>query len=237
MEISFIWFDLGYTLVYRRREEIYQKVLEEIGIKRSLHEIEKAYHLTDKLFMREYPGILGKEPAAFMPWYLGVLNYYLNLRVNLYEVSYRIDQCEKNFPQKWIAFDHVHHVLRELKGRSFRLGIISNWDHTARKVIEANGLAPYFEQIIISAEVGYEKPDPQIFQLAMEKAGVTAEECLYIGDNYYDDVMGCNQVGMESFLINRFGSLGIEEIDHHTIIKDISEILPVLKKGKRVMGA
>ena len=105
------------------------------------------------------------------------------------------------------------------------MGVISNWDWTARDVLTAAGLIDYFDHLIISCEVDYIKPDSRIFDLALQTAGVNAGECVYIGDNYYDDAVGCRRVGMDALIINRFGFLGIEEIDNCKIIHHITEIL------------
>ncbi len=72
MNISFVWFDIGYTLLYMQRETTYQKALREFGIDVPLEDIEIEFHLTDKLFMREYPGFFLTTPGSIharLPWY------------------------------------------------------------------------------------------------------------------------------------------------------------------------
>ena len=119
-------------------------------------------------------------------------------------------------------------MLDALKQKSIGLGIISNWDCTARGILSAAGLIDYFDHIIISCEVDCSKPDPAIFNLAFQKAAVSARDCIYIGDNYYDDAVGSQKVGMPALIINRFGSLGVEEIKDCPVISDISEIFNFL---------
>lgn len=211
MTLSFIWFDLGYTLVYQEREPVYRQFLLERGIDLPLAQIELAYHQTDKLFMRDYPGALGKERHSFYPWYLGVLNYKLGLHFPLQEQYARLTELQGG-QTVWRAYPFAKEVLRTLKERSLGIGLISNWDGTARAVLEETGLLPYFDHIIVSSEVHIEKPDEAIFRRALEEAGVPAQACLYVGDNYYDDVVGSAKVGMKSLLINRFGTFGIEEL-------------------------
>jgi len=98
------------------------------------------------------------------------------------------------------------------------MGIISNWDHSARGLLAAHGLTGFFDPIVISSEVGCEKPSERIFRIALEKAGVPAERCLYVGDNYYDDAVGCRKVGMRPLILNPYGRLGIEEIEDCPLI-------------------
>ena len=75
MNISFVWFDIGYTLLRMQREITYQKALLKFGINFRLADLEKEFHLTDKLLMREYPGFLLQPPEVVMPALLGMLNY------------------------------------------------------------------------------------------------------------------------------------------------------------------
>ena len=80
---KYIWFDLGYTLLRLKREENFQKILADLGFSISTMEIGKAFHLTDKLFMREYPGVLGKSREFYMPMFLGNVIYTLGLRTDI----------------------------------------------------------------------------------------------------------------------------------------------------------
>jgi putative hydrolase of the HAD superfamily len=223
-EKTFLWFDIGYTLLYNLREPTYCQVLKEFGADVTEHDLVHAFHWVDKIFMREYPGVLGKDPRTYTPWYLGVLNYHLGLRLNLCKVFSRWRELQDATADYWRAFDFAPLVLERLRRKGLRLGVISNWDPSARSTLARQGLADYFEHIVISSEVGCEKPDEAIFRLALEKAGVSASDCLYVGDNYYDDAVGSMKVGMSSVIINRFERRGIGEIDGHPIIRDIREL-------------
>ena len=76
--------------------------------------------------------------------------------------------------------------------------LISNWDPSCRSVLEQNGLTPYLDPILVSSEVGVEKPDRRIFEKALELSGEDPRECLYVGDNYYDDGVGALKWGWRS---------------------------------------
>lgn len=229
MKVSFVWFDMGYTLLYMQRETTYQQALRDFGVHAPIDVIEKEFHLTDKLFMREYPGIFLKSRDAYMPWFLGIMNYRLGLHLNLYEIDAHWEEIKRKTKDYWLAIDGVHQVLDELKRKSIGLGIISNWDQTARDTLSRTGLSNYFNHFVISEEVGYTKPNPEIFEIALKKAGVHAGECLYVGDNYYDDVLGSRKVGMKALMVNRFGNLGVEEVEDCIIINHISQILEILQ--------
>jgi putative hydrolase of the HAD superfamily len=225
LKISFVWFDIGYTLLYMQRETTYQKALREFNIDVPLEDIEKEFHLTDKLFMREYPGFFLNPREVFMPAYLGIMNYRMGLSVNVCELDASWEAIKKEVHNYWLPFKGVEEVLQELKRRSIQLGVISNWDCTARDILSRAGLTEYFDHLVISCEVDCSKPDARIFKLALEKASVEPDRCIYVGDNYYDDCLGSRKVGMNPLIINRFGSLGVEEIDDCPVIHQLSDIL------------
>lgn len=233
MTPSFIWFDLGYTLVYRQRETVYQRFLEEEGIRISLEQLEKAYHLADKTFMRDYPGALGKEWNTFFPWYLGVLNFRLGLRFDLQRQAKRMQEIAVTAPDEWAAFPFAVTVLETLRRRNIGTGLISNWDRSARDVLEAAGLAGHLDTVVISSEIGLEKPGREIFLYAVRQAGVSPQDCWHVGDNYYDDVVGSLRAGMQPVLINRFGREGIEELEFDPVIPSVEAIPQLLTKQQK----
>ena len=62
-----------------------------------------------------------------------------------------------------------------------------------------------FEFVIDSGEVGVEKPDPRIFQIALERMGVSAADALYVGDLYEVDVVGARAAGLDVVLLDPSG--------------------------------
>jgi putative hydrolase of the HAD superfamily len=211
-----------------QRETTYQQALKNFGIEVPLEDIKKEFHLTDKLFMREYPGFFLEPRQVFMPTYLGLVNYHLRISVNVCELNAHWEAIKAGMDNYWLPYKGIGAVLDALSQKSIGVGIISNWDCTARDVLTATGLIDYFDPIIISCEVDCSKPDPAIFNLALKTAAVNARDCLYVGDNYYDDALGSKKVGMTALIINRYGSLGVEEIKDCPIISDISDIFNFL---------
>lgn len=237
MTIKYIWFDLGYTLVYSKREKRLQDILLKIDKYIDISEIEMAYHLTDKFFMREHRGLLCQAKEKFMPLYLEKLLDTLHVELN--EMKYlntllSMEYTKESSVTEWVAYDSVTSILSALKCNSIKVGLISNWDNTSRSVLKQNNLEDIFHDIIISSEVGYEKPSKEIFTFALNKAKVHPDECLFVGDNYYDDVVGSNKVKMKALLINPYGKIGIEELNYSEIISNISELLRFLEKNYNI---
>ena len=114
---------------------------------------------------------------------------------------------------------------------AYSVALVSNFDHgpTARLIVERDGAAPYFHQIVISDDHGWRKPHPKIFTDTLELLQVAAREALFVGDSPYDDVMGAKQAGLDSAWVNAAGMAlpqGIPGPDY--MVRAISELEPIL---------
>lgn len=99
-------------------------------------------------------------------------------------------------------FPHSHEVLSWLKER-YRLFIITNgFSEVQYKKIQNSGLEKYFEGIITSEQAGVQKPHGEIFRYALQKAGVTPEESLMIGDDLEGDIQGAQALGLDQVYFN-----------------------------------
>ncbi|MCJ7596432.1 MAG: HAD family hydrolase, partial [Desulfobacterales bacterium] len=86
-------------------------------------------------------------------------------------------------------------TLRE----SYRLGLLSNFTHgpAARAIIDRMGLAPFFDVVLISGELGFRKPHALPFLRLMEDLGVENDEIFYIGDDPEPDISGARNAGLQ----------------------------------------
>lgn len=105
-------------------------------------------------------------------------------------------------PGVWAAFPEVESMLERLRPH-YRMAVVSNFDRRLHRVLKNLGLADYFETLIVSSEIGAEKPHPRIFHAAMEKLAVTPDRVLHVGDDAVRDAEGAGKVGMRTFLVNR----------------------------------
>ena len=81
---------------------------------------------------------------------------------------------------------------------SYRLGVISNNFGNTQGWCDEYELTPLLDTVIDSTVVGFEKPDPKIFYLALDEMGISSKNSVYVGDTFSDDVVGSNQAGMFS---------------------------------------
>lgn len=229
MKIRSVYFDLGLTLVYTPVDQVYQQVLASYGFQKGSQDIRKAFYLADKVFMRNYPHVLGTDPAYFMPWFLGIVNYNLGLRLNLAEAVTAYQEAYRNRNAGWRLIPGADRLLQQLRARGIHTGLISNWDTTCRRVLAENGLDTLLETVVISSETGLEKPDPHIFETALNRSGIKPEQTLFVGDNYYDDVIGAAKCGIRCLLLAPYGRLGMEEIRYQPMLSNIGEVLNYLE--------
>ena len=119
-------------------------------------------------------------------------------------------------------------ALERLKQGGMRLAVVSNSDGRAAAALAAGGLLGVFEFVIDSAEVGVEKPDPRIFQIALERMGVSAADALYVGDLYEVDVVGARAAGLDVVLLDPNGE--------HTG-RDVRTVRSVAELADRLLAA
>jgi putative hydrolase of the HAD superfamily len=105
-------------------------------------------------------------------------------------------------PGIWALFPEVHEVLAPLRPQ-YRLGLISNFDGRLRPILAHLGLAGGFDPLVISSEVGADKPDPWIFQRALELAGSAPAESLHVGDEPHSDWEGAAKADLQVFRLQR----------------------------------
>jgi putative hydrolase of the HAD superfamily len=105
----------------------------------------------------------------------------------------------------------VHHcpeigcrTLSELDARGYGLGLITNRDNVERfyELLDAMELRSYFDMTLASGEVGIRKPEPGIFDVALGRMEAEAGQAIYVGDNYWADVLGAQQAGVTPVLLD-----------------------------------
>lgn len=100
------------------------------------------------------------------------------------------------------AFEHMHieiiPMLKTLKENGILIGLISNCFSEEAMVIKRSVLYPFFDAVCLSFDEGIQKPDPAIFERCIEKLGVKADECLYVGDGGSNELEAARALGMQA---------------------------------------
>jgi putative hydrolase of the HAD superfamily len=93
-------------------------------------------------------------------------------------------------------------VIAQLRGAGFRMSVVSNAEGQVENDLLDAGFGNSWETVVDSHVVGVAKPDPRIFEIALERMGVSADEAFYVGDVPYFDVAGARAAGMPAVLID-----------------------------------
>jgi HAD superfamily hydrolase (TIGR01662 family) len=100
-----------------------------------------------------------------------------------------------------ILYSDAKSTLASLSQRGYKLGIIANQKLGTSERLESWELRQYFDIIVASAEIGYAKPDPRIFEKALKLAGCTAQQSVMVGDRLDNDMHPAKAVGMTTVWI------------------------------------
>lgn len=113
--------------------------------------------------------------------------------------------------------------------QKYTLVILSNgFIEVQYQKIERSGLAPYFQHVVLSEEVGYQKPNPLIYQAALDKCGLQASEVLMIGDSWYSDIQGAIQAGIDQMWIRKSNTPLPEGQSATYLVQSLSEVMEIL---------
>ena len=103
----------------------------------------------------------------------------------------------------WRVYPEVPGVLAALRERGIALAVVSNFDSRLPPLLDALGLAAFFDAVVCSGAAGAAKPDSAIFAHALEVLGVEASEALHVGDSPEADYEGARAAGIEALLVER----------------------------------
>lgn len=115
-------------------------------------------------------------------------------------------------------------ALRELK---LTLVVVSNANGRLRYLFDRVGLTAAFDVVLDSHEWGVEKPDPRLFQIALEQAGATAAETIHVGDLFHIDVVGARSAGLRDAVL--LDAAGLYPHVDCPRIASLAELVPLVR--------
>ena len=126
---------------------------------------------------------------------------------------------------KDVIMNDVLPTLELLQSWGYRLSVVSNRSNPFREYLQDLGLDHYFELILAAGEIDTWKPDPAIFQHALKEMALAPNQAVYVGDNYFADIVGARRAGLQPVLID---PNGIFEDPGCPVIKCISDLTKIL---------
>ena len=128
-------------------------------------------------------------------------------------------------PKNNQLFEGTFDILDHLKP-NYKMHIITNgFNEVQFKKIENSGLNHYFDKIITSEEAGVKKPNPIIFEYALQQTNAISSESIMIGDNWEADIMGAKNVGLDVIFCNFNKEPVSESIKSVNLLSEIKKYL------------
>ncbi|WP_379088071.1 YjjG family noncanonical pyrimidine nucleotidase [Pedobacter sp. UC225_65] len=201
-----IFFDLDHTIWDFDRNaqetllelyEVYQ--LKTLGLHSAQDFIDRYTENNHRLWAQYHLGEISKETLRAERF----RNTFIELGVSPEQVPQQFeDDYVRISPTKTNLFAGAEKVLGYLQ-KKYQLHIISNgFKETTLTKMEVSGLNPYFTQVIISEDVGVNKPNPAIFEHALTKAAAEKQESIMIGDSLEADIRGAQAFGLKAIFFN-----------------------------------
>ncbi len=204
--IKHIFFDLDHTIwdFDRNAQETLMELydayqLKKIGLSSASLFIERYTENNHNLWQKYHLGEISKEQLREDRF----RNTFLELGVKPELVPQQFEEDYVRIsPTKKNLFDGAEKVLTYLQYK-YQLHIISNgFKETTLTKMHVSGLNPYFTNVIISEDVGINKPDRLIFEHAINKASAKVNESIMIGDSLEADIRGAQNFGMKAIFFN-----------------------------------
>ena len=222
-----IFFDAGNTLlsVHPSIGYIYADTARRYGADLDEHTVEASF----KSLWNQTTPLVSNEGHRLTyererDWWRDIVRHVFQDHVRFEDFDAFFNDLYTRFalPESWKLYADVIEILDCLKKDGFRIAMISNWDSRLPALIQQLGISSYFEKIVVSALVGYEKPHPAIFRIALEDTGLAAGETVYVGDDLFLDYQAARKAGMNAIHLDRYGRFE----PHDDRISTLHELLP-----------
>jgi HAD superfamily hydrolase (TIGR01549 family) len=208
MRFRAVFFDVGETLVHVHPSfaDLFVTVLAGVGHERSVDEVRSASAHVYEGFSRasRERSMWTTTPEGSRAFWTGVYERMLG-DLDVADGDGLADTIYREFTrmENYVLFDDVRPTIDALQAAGLVLGIVSNFESWLEEWFGAHDLVETFPVRVISGIEGLEKPDRRIYRLGLERAGVAADESVYVGDNPEFDVDPPAALGMFPVLVDR----------------------------------
>jgi putative hydrolase of the HAD superfamily len=219
-------FDCGGTLYYEAEEDhmVFHRILLKLGYQFKPVEVEEA--LKDARLWWSQEKAMTREVWNENAWIRLLRKMVSNLSIPNQGLA-------EHLRDYWLteavfrAYEDAEHTLKELKNSGFQLITISNVSSSRNLAtyLRKAGLLEYFDMLIASGDIGFEKPSPEIFRVASRLSKTPLEKILHVGDKYEEDYLGPRSAGMNAILIDRTGRYGDEQCLKISSLKELVDLL------------
>jgi putative hydrolase of the HAD superfamily len=225
-KIRGVFFDAGNTLlrVHPSVGAVYAEAARRYGADLSVEAVEESFK---QMWMRTAPLVTNEGHRLSYEkerdWWRFIVGEVFRDHIQFQNFDAFFDYLFERFAQSecWRLYDDVTHVLQDLNQRGLHLGIISNWDSRLPALLDQMEISQYFKTVVVSALVGYEKPHPAIFEIALKQSGLGCAEIVYIGDDPVLDYQAARTAGIRAYHLDRYKKFE----SHEDTIDCLKEVL------------
>ncbi len=154
------------------------------------------------------------------------------IAINAEEAQRFADHRQTTYRKMRRAVPGAIPLLQLLKGH-VQLGIVTNnFAAEQRDKLDACGLTEFIDVLVTSEETGYTKPNPRIFEIALEQTQCNASEAVMIGDSWEMDIVGAKNAGIRSIWFNREGAVQAA----HPLVLEITSLEPADLIVRQILG-
>jgi putative hydrolase of the HAD superfamily len=182
-------FDLGNTLMSIPDEYDEEKRLQELLNAKSMDDIRSIIYK-----------ICDAYPKQSIQQFIDRFNITVNPQSDR-DIKNRIEQIWYESVENAVLKPFAWELLDVLRSAGIKLGLVSNTPPTSRIILEKLQLINRFDVVVFSCDVGFLKPDPRIFSIALEALDTAPDQSVIVGDKIRTDILGGAVLGMKSVLV------------------------------------
>ena len=233
--ITTISFDIGGTILFADPgiPEIFARVAQKRGHDVQIDDVTPYLPAINEYYEHEYArngDFWCKHDQAVQIWLdmYALMATYVNIDdSDLPEAIYHeyLKACN------WTIYNDVLPFLNYLKKNHYKTVVVSNWDATLENLIRSLDLLPFFDEVVASAAVGCRKPEPAIFEIALERMQCRPEEMIHIGDLPQADGDGAYRCNITPIIIDRDN---IHNGTDYTLVRSMNEIPHIIEKLNKI---
>ncbi|AUI60372.1 HAD family hydrolase [Amycolatopsis sp. BJA-103] len=193
-EINGICFDLFSTLIHKRpHNPFFRQVADELGL--DLGRWKPAYdELHDETMAAIVPGIVARIVLSARS---------AGTRVTPDAVRVAVDRHFADFVASVEVDPQALPLLERLRLRGMSLALVTNASDHAEWLFDRLGLREHFDVTVFSHRIKRLKPHPEIYRHALDRLGIAAPHCAFVGDGQHDELGGARAIGMATVLVDR----------------------------------
>ena len=234
MTIEVVFFDAGGTLLdpHPSFAELFARTCRTQGYDVSTQAVNVvqdrlAPHLTELVDEADLPHAPSLSPEASRSFWTFTYRRFLGeLGIEDEAMGEKLFETFSSI-ESYRLYNDVKPTLDAVRADGYRMGLISNFDSWLEEMLIEMEVGHVFDPSVISGMVGVEKPDPEIYRIAIERAGVDPARAVHVGDSPRTDMEPASAVGITPILIDRAGRYPNSE---YARIEDLGGLLPLLER-------